>query len=126
MLNAYGRVAECTADNLFIIKNGKLKTPRLTEGALPGVTRAAVLELAGATDLTLRETQLGLHDLYNSEECFLTGTGAEIVPVVSIDGRQIGDGKPGARTHDLLARFRELRVRDGRKVVFNAQATPAS
>ncbi len=116
MLNLSGRVAECTADNIFIWRNGKLKTPRLTEGALPGVTRWATLELAHESGLRVKETVLGLHDLYNAEECFLTGTGAEIVPVVTIDGRQIGDGKPGPTTLDLLARFRKLRVSDGYKV----------
>jgi len=122
MLNLAGRVAECTADNIFIMREGKLKTPRLTEGALPGVTRQAVLELAKEKGLRAKETVLGLHDLYNSEECFLTGTGAEIVPVVVIDGRQIGDGKPGPVTLDLLRRFRELRVNDGYKVSYGAAA----
>ena len=122
MLNLSGRVAECTADNIFIMRNGKLKTPRLTEGALPGVTRWATLELAHESGLRVKETVLGLHDLYNADECFLTGTGAEIIPVVSIDGRQIGDGKPGATTLDLLGRFRKLRVADGRKVTFDAAA----
>jgi len=123
MLNLSGRVAECTADNIFIMRDGKLKTPRLTEGALPGVTRKAVLELAQESGLRVKETVLGLHDLYNAEECFLTGTGAEIMPVVSIDGRQIGDGKPGTTTLDLLKRFRELRVADGYSV--NVDATAA-
>lgn len=116
MLNHYGRVAECTADNIFILKNGELLTPRLTEGALPGVTRGAVLELARDAGIKTRETVLGLYDLYNANECFLTGTGAEIVPVIQIDARQIGDGKPGSTTHDLLARFQDLRVRDGCRV----------
>jgi branched-chain amino acid aminotransferase len=121
MLNLRGRVAECTADNIFMLKNGKLKTPRLTEGALPGVTRGAVIELAREAGLNVHETVLGLHDLYNSDECFLTGTGAEIVPVISIDGRAIGDGKPGKTTHSLLDAFRELRVRDGHKVEYEAE-----
>jgi branched-chain amino acid aminotransferase len=119
MLNHYGRVAECTADNIFIVKNGKLKTPRLTEGVLPGVTRASVLELAAELGYGTRETILGLHDLYNANECFLTGTGAEIVPVVTIDGRKIGTGQPGEATQRLLASFRELRVRDGVKVTYD-------
>ena len=122
MLNLSGRVAECTADNIFILRKGKLKTPRLTEGALPGVTRWATLELARESGLHVKETVLGLHDLYNADECFLTGTGAEIVPVVTIDGRQIGDGKPGATTLDLLGRFRKLRVADGYKVNFDTAA----
>lgn len=126
MLNLSGRVAECTADNLFIKKNGSLKTPRLTEGALPGVTRGAVLEMAEALgDVGTSETVLGLHDLYNADECFLTGTGAEIVPVVSIDGRQIADGRPGKLTRRLHSRFLEIRVADGVKVVYDKQPTSA-
>jgi branched-chain amino acid aminotransferase len=122
MLNLSGRVAECTADNIFIMRDGKLKTPRLTEGALPGVTRKATLELAQESGLRVKETVLGMHDLYNAEECFLTGTGAEIMPVVTIDGRQIGDGKPGPTTLDLSKRFRELRVADGYSVNLDAAA----
>jgi branched-chain amino acid aminotransferase len=125
MLNHYGRVAECTADNIFIVKNGDLLTPRVTEGALPGITRASVLELARAAGMTVRETVLGLHDLYNADECFLTGTGAEIMPVTSIDGRQVGSGSAGERTLDLLARFRKLRVSDGTKVDYDRQSTVA-
>jgi branched-chain amino acid aminotransferase len=123
MLNHYGRVAECTADNIFIVKNGDLLTPRVTEGALPGITRASVLELAREAGIEVRETVLGLHDLYNSNECFLTGTGAEIMPVTSIDARQIGDGKPGKTTKRLLASFRELRTTDGHKVDYEKQPT---
>jgi branched-chain amino acid aminotransferase len=125
MLNERGRVAECTADNLFIVKNGGIMTPRLTEGALPGVTRGAVMELAEKQGLDVAETTLGLHDLYNARECFLTGTGAEIVPVVCIDGRTIGTGRPGATTGSLLAAFKELRVTDGVKVTFDEAATQA-
>ena len=120
MLNHNGRVAECTADNIFITKNGDLLTPRLTEGALPGVTRETVLQLAEQAGMRTRETILGLHDLYNADECFLTGTGAEIVPVVQIDGRQIGTGKPGKTTYMLLERYRDVRVRIGHKVDYAA------
>jgi len=120
MLNHYGRVAECTADNIFIVTDGRLRTPRLTEGALPGVTRGSVLELAQQAGMTTRETTLGLHDLYNAQECFLTGTGAEIVPVVTIDGRQIGNGKPGKITGSLRHAFQDYRVRTGRKVDYEA------
>jgi branched-chain amino acid aminotransferase len=125
MLNQYGRVAECTADNIFIVKNGELLTPRVTEGALPGITRSSVLELARNTEITVRETVLGLHDLYNANECFLTGTGAEIMPVTSIDARQVGDGKPGPTTKRLLVSFRELRTSDGHKVDYEKQPTLA-
>jgi len=122
MLNHYGRVAECTADNIFIVKNGSLLTPRLTEGALPGVTRESVLDLAREAGMDARETILGMHDLYNAHECFLTGTGAEIVPVVQIDGRQVGEGRPGRKTKLLLEMFQALRIRVGHKVDYEAAA----
>ena len=123
MLNVRGRVAECTADNIFVVKNSQLGTPRLTEGALPGVTRAAVIELGEKMGLEIHATVLGLHDLYNAKECFLTGTGAEIVPVISVDGRKIGDGRPGETTHKLSVAFEELRISDGVKVTFDTRAT---
>lgn len=116
MLNHHGLVAECTADNLFIIKKGVLKTPDLMQGALGGITRQAVIDLAREAGIPVSETVLALHDLYNADECFLTGTGAEVVPVIGIDGRPIGNGKPGRTTQQLLAAFRELRVKDGFKV----------
>ena len=122
MLNQWGRVAECTADNIFIVKNGKLGTPRLTEGALPGVTRGAVLEIAKGNGIETKITVLGLHDLYNAHECFLTGTGAEIVPVISVDGRMIGDGKPGEMTAKLTKQFAELRIVDGEKISYDERA----
>ncbi len=126
MLNHQGRVAECTADNIFIVKNGALKTPDTLEGALDGVTRGAVLDLAAEAGIPAHETKLAPHDLYNADECFLTGTGAEIVPVVSVDGRKIGDGKPGPITRRILAAFRELRTRDGIRVTYQPAPTPAS
>jgi branched-chain amino acid aminotransferase len=118
MLNHHGLVAECTADNLFMVKQGTLKTPDLMQGALGGITRAAVLDLARKAKIPSAETVLALHDLYNADECFLTGTGAEIVPVIMIDGRRIGDGKPGSITKKLLADFRVLRTQDGIKVPY--------
>jgi len=126
MLNLNGRVAECTADNIFRFKNGLLETPDLMHGALAGITRAAVLELAARNGIRTREGALGLHDLYNADECFLTGTGAEIMPVIKIDGREIGDGKPGAKTLDLLRQFRELRVREGSRVDYPRAAAAAA
>ena len=118
MLNTRGRVAECTADNLFIVKGGVLKSPYVTEGALPGITRESVLDLAREAGIETKEAAMGLHDLYNADECFLTGTGAEIVPVIRIDGRRIADGRPGETTQRLLTAFRELRVRDGAAVSY--------
>jgi branched-chain amino acid aminotransferase len=120
MLNHQGRVAECTADNIFFFSNGKLETPDLMQGALGGITRGAVLELARELGIPTEEGGYGLHDLYNAEEVFLTGTGAEIVPVISVDGRRIGNGKPGARTLQLLEEFRKLRTRDGVPVPYAA------
>jgi branched-chain amino acid aminotransferase len=123
MLNHQGRVAECTADNIFMVKAGGLKTPALLEGALGGVTRGAVLDLARDAGIAAAETALGLHDLYNADECFLSGTGAEIVPVVTIDGRKIGDGLPGQTTKRLMTEFRALRVKDGMRVTYEAEST---
>jgi branched-chain amino acid aminotransferase len=118
MLNHHGLVAECTADNLFMVKQGTVKTPDLMQGALGGITRSAVLDLARKAKIPCSETVLALHDLYNADECFLTGTGAEVVPVITIDGRSIGDGKPGPITKRLLADFRVLRTQDGIKVPY--------
>jgi len=122
MLNHHGRVAECTADNVFAVKGGTVRTPDLLEGALGGITRGAVLELAREAGLRAEETRLALHDLYNADECFLTGTGAEIVPVVSVDRRSIGDGKPGPTTKRLLEAFRVLRTSDGTRVDYEVEA----
>ena len=126
MLNTSGFVAECTAENVFIVKGGTVKTPDLTQGALGGITRGAVLGLAREARIPVMETVLALHDLYNADECFLTGTGAEVVPVVSIDGRQIGDGRRGPITTRLLGDFRGLRVRDGVRVSYEAAAGKAA
>lgn len=125
MLNHHGLVAECTADNIFMVKNGTVKTPDLMQGALGGITRQAVVDLAIEAGLEVRETVLALHDLYNADECFLTGTGAEIVPVINIDGRVIGTGRPGKRTVQLLEAFRELRTRDGLRVDYDRIPEPA-
>jgi branched-chain amino acid aminotransferase len=108
MLNAAGEVAECTADNIFIVKRGVLKTPPATAGALEGITRGAILELAQAAKVPTQETTLQRHDVYTADECFLTGTGAEIIPVVKCDGRPIGNGKPGPITKQLRERFHQL------------------
>jgi len=108
MLNAEGFVAECTADNLFIIKNGELLTPPLSAGALYGITRGTVMELAGQNWMKVSEPNLTRYDLFNADECFLTGTGAEIMPVIKIDGRVIGSGKPGAHTAKLIKGYKAL------------------
>ena len=108
MLNAEGFVAECTADNLFIIKNGALFTPPNYAGALYGITRGTVMELAEQSGIKVSETNLTRYDLFNADECFLTGTGAEIMPVIKIDGRVIGSGKPGALSLKLIAEYHAL------------------
>ena len=108
LLNAEGFVSECTGDNLFIIKEQQLFTPPLYAGALYGITRRVVMEMAEESGFSVSETNLTRHDLFNADECFLTGTGAELVPVVKIDGRVIGDGKPGAVTQRLVSQYRAL------------------
>src|SRR5262249_1674424 len=108
MLNHTGEVAECTGDNIFIVHRGTLKTPPVDAGILEGITRNAVMRLAREAKLPVAETTLLRHDIYVADECFVTGSAAEIVPVSSLDGRQIGNGKPGPITRDLLERFRKL------------------
>src|SRR5208283_163793 len=98
MLNAEGFVSECTGDNIFIVAGGQLLTPPLAAGALHGITRQVVMELAGESGIKIAEPNLTRYDLFNADECFLTGTGAEIVPIVKVDGRVIGNGKPGPLT----------------------------
>ncbi len=108
MLNSEGFVAECTADNLFILKNGELLTPPLSAGALYGITRGTVMDLAAQAGLKVSEPNLTRFDLFNADECFLTGTGAEIMPVIKIDGRVIGGGKPGPLTIKLISDYKAL------------------
>ncbi len=108
MLNHKGEVAECTGDNIFIVRKGELHTPSLDSGILEGITRDAVIELARDAGLTVVERTMDRHDIYTADECFLTGTAAEVIPVVECDGRPIGDGTPGPVTKDLLKRFHEL------------------
>jgi len=116
MLNAEGFVSECTGDNLFIVKNGDLQTPPLSAGALYGITRGVVMDIARESGMDVMEPNLTRHDLFNADECFLTGTGAEIVPVVKIDGRVIGNGKPGALTQKLVAQYRALTKMSGEPI----------
>jgi len=105
MLNHNGNVAECTADNVFIVRDGQVQTPGTAEGILEGVTRQTVIELCQTHGIPLIEKTLQRHDLYIADECFLTGTGAEVVPVVKIDGRVIGDGKPGPITRKIAQTY---------------------
>jgi branched-chain amino acid aminotransferase len=108
MLNHKGEVAECTGDNIFIVKRGILKTPPTDAGILEGITRGAVLELARRANDAVQEVSLTRYDIYTADECFLTGTAAEVVPVVKCDGRVIGTGKPGPRTKQLREQFQRL------------------
>ena len=111
MLNHKGEVAECTGDNIFIVKRGQLLTPSADSGILEGITRNAILELANTLKIPARETTLTRHDLLVADECFLTGSAAEVIPVVSIDSRPIGDGKVGPTTKQLMVEFKKLVVR---------------
>lgn len=117
MLSAEGYVAECTGDNIFIVSRGRLLTPPTYIGALEGITRNAVIGLAREMKLGCGEEILTRHDLYNADECFLTGTAAEIIPVVKIDGRAIGTGKRGKLTGRLLRAFRQLTAQEGVPIV---------
>jgi branched-chain amino acid aminotransferase len=111
MLNHKGEVAECTGDNLFIIKNGVLKTPPIDAGILEGITRNAVLDCARAEGIPTQELPMTRHDIFVADECFLTGSAAEVIPATKLDGRTIGCGKPGPITKKLKKRF-EAMVRE--------------
>jgi len=108
MLNDAGNVAECTADNVFILKHRQIFTPPITAGALGGITRSVVFEIGAELGIKVIEADFTRHDVFVADECFLTGTAAEIVPVVKADGRAIGNGKPGATTNRIITRFREI------------------
>jgi branched-chain amino acid aminotransferase len=116
MLNDQGYVAECTGDNLFIVHKGAILTPAASQGALKGITRDAVFDIAGELGVPIRENNLTRYDVWNADECFLTGTGAEVIPVVKLDGREIGTGKPGSITQRVLASFRRRVLIEGVKI----------
>jgi len=113
MLNAQGYVAECTADNIFVVQKGEIITPAASAGALKGITRATVFDIAGELGIPMREADLTRYDVWCADECFLTGTGAEVIPVVKLDGRVIGGGKPGPITARVLASFRRRVLVEG-------------
>jgi branched-chain amino acid aminotransferase len=108
MLNHKGEVAECSGDNIFVVKHGLLRTPPIDAGVLEGITRATVIDLAREAGITVQEVPLTRHDIYTADECFLTGTAAEIIPVTKCDDRPIGPGKPGPTTGKLRERFMAL------------------
>lgn len=116
MLNNEGYVCEATADNIFIVKKGVLITPPVHTGILEGITRNTVMELASKRGIPVKEEVFTRHDIYIADECFLTGTAAELIPVVKVDGRPIGEGQPGSFFHTLLEDFHELTKVDGPQI----------
>ncbi len=116
MLNDQGYVAECTADNVFIVRQGEILTPGTEQGALKGITRGAILDLSAELGLPMREVQMTRYDIWCADECFLSGTGAEVIPVVKLDGRQIGAGRPGPITHRVMQAFRKRVLVEGTRI----------
>ncbi len=116
MLNSQGMVAECTADNVFVVHKGEILTPAASAGALRGITRSSVFDIAKELGLPMREADLTRYDIWCADECFLSGTGAEVIPVVKLDGRVIGTGKPGPVTARVLASFRQRVLTNGTRI----------
>ncbi len=108
MLNERGLVAECTGDNVFIVRDGAIRTPPISAGALDGITRGVIFEIAEELGIPIKEADISRHDIYTADECFLTGTAAEALPAVKLDQRPIGTGKPGPVTARVIERFREI------------------
>ncbi len=115
MLDSLGYVAECTGDNIFIVKNKHLYTPPQCMGTLRGITRDTVLEIARKARIAAHEHVITRHEVYISDECFLTGTAAELIPVIMVDGRLIGSGKPGKTTLSLIKKFKQVTKKEGTK-----------
>src|SRR5213080_389255 len=118
MLNDQGCIAECTADNIFVIKRGEIFTPPITAGALRGITRSVVFEIAAELGIRVSETDISRHDVFIADECLLSGTAAEVIPVIKADGRVIGTGKPGPISLRMIARFREI-TREGGTPIYS-------
>lgn len=116
MLNEQGYVAECTGDNLFVVKRGVVTTPPVYAGALCGINRAVVLEICQELGIPTRESEMTRYDIYTADECFLTGTAAEVIAAIVLDTRPIGDGKPGALTNRIIERFREITQTTGTEI----------
>jgi len=116
MLNSLGHVAEGTGDNFFVVKGGELCTPPTGAGVLIGITRGAIMELARKAGIKVAEKNLTLFDVYTADEAFMTGTAAEVIPIIEADARRIGDGKPGAITRKLMSEFKKIREKDGAKI----------
>ncbi|MGP4062120.1 branched-chain-amino-acid transaminase [Halobacillus sp. H74] len=122
MLNDQGYVTEGSADNIFIVKNGTILTPPTYLGALEGITRNAIIDLAEEKGYNIKEQPFTRHDVYVADEVFLTGTAAEVIAVVEVDQRKVGDGRPGVVTNHLLSEFRKITTTDGHKVYSEDQA----
>jgi branched-chain amino acid aminotransferase len=116
MLNDQGYVAECTADNVFIVHKGAIITPSTSQGALKGITRDSVVDIARELGVPLRESNMTRYDIWCADECFLTGSGAEVIPVVKLDGRVIGAGIPGPITQRVLTAFRQRVLVEGTRI----------
>jgi branched-chain amino acid aminotransferase len=116
MLNDQGYVAECTADNIFLVHKGEILTPASSQGALKGVTRSTILDIATELGIPLREVNLTRYDVWIADECFLTGSGAEVIPAVKLDGREIGTGKPGPITRRVLEAFQRRVLVEGTRI----------
>jgi branched-chain amino acid aminotransferase len=116
MLNEQGFVAECTGDNIFVVHKGEIITPAASQGALKGITRDTIFDIAAEIGVPMREANLTRYDVWNAHECFLTGTAAEVIPVVKLDGRVIGDGKPGSITARVLEAFRRRVLVEGTRI----------
>jgi branched-chain amino acid aminotransferase len=118
MLNYQGCIAECTADNIFVINRGEIFTPPITAGALRGITRSVVFEIAAELGIKISEVDISRHDVFIADECLLSGTAAEVIPVIKADGRVIGTGKPGPISLRMIARFREI-TREGGTPIYS-------
>jgi branched-chain amino acid aminotransferase len=116
MLNDQGYVAECTGDNIFVVHKGEIITPAASQGALKGITRDTIFDIAKEIGVSIREADMTRYDVWNADECFLTGTGAEVIPVVKLDGREVGDGKPGKVFTQVLAAFRRRVLTEGTRI----------
>jgi branched-chain amino acid aminotransferase len=116
MLNDQGHIAECTADNIFTVHKGVLRTPATSQGALKGITRGTIFDIAAELGIPIRETDMTRYDVWVADECFLTGSGAEVIPVTKLDGRVIGDGRPGPITRKILASFRRRVLVEGTRI----------
>jgi len=116
MLNDQGYVAECTADNVFIVQDGEILTPSSSQGALKGITRGTIFDIAVELNMPIREVNMTRYDVWCADECFLTGSGAKVIPVSKLDGRVIGSGKPGPATQQIIASFRRRVTVEGTKI----------